>query len=254
MITAIDELITNYAAWLRDKTVLKQIKDWVEITTPYLDRHNDYLQIYVQKKGDCFVLTDDSYTIEDLVMSGCKLDTRKRKELLDITLRGFGVTRKDDQLTIEARAQDFPLKKHSLIQSMLAVNDMFFLASPTIVSIFLEDVTSWLDQSEIRYTPSVKFTGKSGYDHQFEFVIPKSPKQPERVLKIFNRPGRDTAQTMAFSWLDIKNVRPQDAVSYAILNNESQAIPGAVIEALKSYDIMPVLWTERESQVKALAN
>ncbi len=42
----IDLLIDGYWRWLRDKTAIKQLKDWTEITTPYLDRHNDYLQIY----------------------------------------------------------------------------------------------------------------------------------------------------------------------------------------------------------------
>ena len=33
--------------WLKDKTTLREVDgEWVEITTPYLDRHNDALQIY----------------------------------------------------------------------------------------------------------------------------------------------------------------------------------------------------------------
>ncbi len=43
MISEIEELLEAYHSWLRDKTVLRQIDDWVEITTPYLDRHNDYI-------------------------------------------------------------------------------------------------------------------------------------------------------------------------------------------------------------------
>ncbi|WP_418888699.1 DUF1829 domain-containing protein, partial [Methanothrix soehngenii] len=37
----------------------------------------------------------------------------------------------------------------------------------------------------------MKFTGKSGYDHLFDFVIPKSKKRPERILQAINRPSRD---------------------------------------------------------------
>ena len=47
---------------MKDKTVLRQIKDWVEITTPYLDRHNDYLQIYVKRDNSGFILTADGTT------------------------------------------------------------------------------------------------------------------------------------------------------------------------------------------------
>lgn len=42
MINEVQSLLDQYWAWLRDKTTLRQINDWVEITTPYLDRHNDH--------------------------------------------------------------------------------------------------------------------------------------------------------------------------------------------------------------------
>lgn len=79
-------------------------------------------------------------------------------------------------------------------QSTLAVIDLFFLSVPMVGSLFYEDVTAWLDQPDVRYTPNVKFKGKSGFDHLFEFVIPRSRQQPERILQTINRPSRDTAE------------------------------------------------------------
>ena len=56
---------------LRDKSVLREVNDeYVQITTPYLDRHNDYTQIYVRREAGGFVLTDGSETINDLRASG----------------------------------------------------------------------------------------------------------------------------------------------------------------------------------------
>ena len=46
MTEEIQSLLDRYWGWLRDKTTIRQMHDWVEITTPYLDRHNDRLQIY----------------------------------------------------------------------------------------------------------------------------------------------------------------------------------------------------------------
>ena len=47
--TEIKELNSQYFDWLRDNTILREINDdWTEITTPFLDRHNDCLQIYVK--------------------------------------------------------------------------------------------------------------------------------------------------------------------------------------------------------------
>ena len=86
-VVEIEQLLKNYRDWLKDKTTLRQINgSWVEITTPYLDRHNDALQIYARSENSGFVLTDDSYIIHDLEASGCKLDTEKRKDLLLMTL------------------------------------------------------------------------------------------------------------------------------------------------------------------------
>src|SRR5207249_10549061 len=110
-----------------------------------------------------------------------------------MTLNGFGVKLQDQALEVHATVENFPLKKQSLIQAMLAVNDLFDLAKPVVESLFFEDVVSWLDANEIRYTPEVKFTGISGYDHLFNFVIPKSRKQPERIVQAINRPSRESA-------------------------------------------------------------
>ena len=71
MINEIQKLLDQYLVWLRDKTALRQVEGWIEITTPYLDRHNDYLQIYVKRQNGGFILTDDGYTIDDLKLPMC---------------------------------------------------------------------------------------------------------------------------------------------------------------------------------------
>lgn len=246
MISEIQDLLDKYICWLKDKTVLRQIKDWVEITTPYLDRHNDYLQIYVKRDYNGFILTDDGYTIGDLHQSGCELESKKRKSLLGLTLNGFGVKVDNEALVIHASADNFALRKHNLVQAMLAINDLFYLSMPMVASLFLEDVTSWLNMYEVRYTPMVKFTGKSGYDHMFDFVIPASKKYPERILQAINRPKRETAQAFAFSWIDTKDVRPANSLSYAFLNDSDNASVSSVVDALKNYGVHPICWSKRE--------
>ena len=119
-------LIEDYYKWLKDKTTWEQLDSWVEITTPYLDRHNDYVAIYLKQEGNFYMLTDDSYTINDLEQSGCLLDYPKRKKILDITLNGFGIHRNKNELFIKTNHKDFALNKHNLIQAILAVNNMFY--------------------------------------------------------------------------------------------------------------------------------
>jgi hypothetical protein len=250
----IEQLLNQYRAWLKDKTAVREINGaWVEITTPYLDRHNDALQIYARQENSGYVLTDDSYTIHDLEASGCNLNTEKRRDLLAMTLNGFGVKLNADALEVQATAENFPLRKHNLIQAMLAVNDLFYLAQPVVESLFYEDVVAWLDANDIRYTPKVKFTGTSGYDHLFDFVVPKSRKQPERILQAINRPTRETAQSFILAWLDTRQVRAPESRAYALLNDDEQTISGSVLEAFRNWQIQPVPFSHRVDVVAELA-
>lgn len=252
MIGDVQKLLDDYVVWLRDKTLSRTVADWVEITSPFLDRHNDYIQIYAKKSNGSYLLTDDGYTIADLAQSGCKLDSPKRQQLLKMTLNGFGVKLNGESLEVQASPENFALRKHNLVQAMLAVNDMFYLAAPMVSSFFYEDVVSWLDLKDIRYTPHVKLTGNSGFDHFFDFVIPKSRRQPERILKTINRPGRDTTESVAFSWIDTKEVRSPNSRIYALLNDTDMNVSSSVVDALKSYDVHPVVWSRRDEVVAEL--
>ncbi len=253
MIQDIQSLLDAYYVWLKDKTALRQIDRWVEITTPYLDRHNDYVQIYARRANGGFILTDDGYTIEDLEQSGCKLGRGKRQDLLKLTLNGFGVQTEGKALQVHASPDNFAMRKHNLVQAMLAVNDMFYLAVPMVASLFYEDVVTWLDVHDVRYTPKVTFTGKTGYVHSFDFVIPKSRQQPERIIQTINRPNRNTAQAVVLSWIDTKEVRSPDSRAYALLNDSEQTVSPGVVDALRSYDVTPLPWSQREDVREELA-
>ena len=67
------ELVDDYTSWLKDKTNLRQIGEWVEITTPYLNGHNDCIQIYVSAFEGGYILTDNGYTLENIEESGCEI-------------------------------------------------------------------------------------------------------------------------------------------------------------------------------------
>jgi hypothetical protein len=252
MMADIQTLMDQYFHWLRDRTSLQHLGEWTEITTPYLDRHNDYLQIYARQVDGKVLLTDDGYTLRDLEQSGCMLDTPKRKAMLEQTLNGFGVQHEKGKLHVNATPETFPSKKHNLLQAMLAVNDLFYLASPTVASLFVEDVVKWLDEKEIRYIPNAKFTGKSHYDHHFDFVIPKSRKAPERMVNAITRPSKDTMNSFIFRWLDTREARAADSRAIVLLNDESYEVQASLLEAYRAYEVEPVLWSRREQVVDLL--
>jgi hypothetical protein len=170
------------------------------------------------------------------------------------TLNGFGVQLGEGaELEVKATQETFALRKHCLLQAILAVNDLFYIARSNVESFFFEDVALWLDSSDIRYTPKVSFIGHSRYTHQFDFAIPKSRSQPERILRVINNPNKDNAQNTAFSWVDTKESRPPGSVAYAVLNDREHPISDAVSEALTSYEINPLPWSKRDEYRERLA-
>ena len=255
MLAEFHMLKERYFSWLKEKTTLQTLDGWVEITTPFIDRHNDCLQIYATRSEEGYKLTDDGYTIIDLEQNGCPLNTSKRQDLLAMTLRGFGVQvdEKSKELYVKASSENFALRKHSLIQAMLAVNDMFYLASPFVASLFLEDVETWLDTHGIRYFPRVQLTGASGFHHHFDFVIPKSKAHPERVLLGLNRPDRANVERMVFAWEDTKKARAGQATAFVLLNDAELAITDNTLSAFRAYQVNPILWSDRESVREELA-
>ncbi|MAF92891.1 MAG: hypothetical protein CL674_16600 [Bdellovibrionaceae bacterium] len=249
--------VDEYLNWLKRSIRTRDVNGWTEITTPYLDRHNDWIQIYVKETKGIYVLTDDSYTILDLENSGCVLDSPKRKSLLSTTLSGFGVRLNGNALVIEASAEDLPFKKHSLMQAMLAVNDLFYVSRASVDSLFYEDVVYWLEQNNVRYTENVSFTGKSGMSSKFNFVIPKSPKEPERILHLINSPSKSIVQATIFSWEDIKFNRKSDSVLYAMVNDSDESrekVAQKTISPFKNYGIVPILSSEKDLFIDRLAS
>lgn len=242
----IRQLVDEYYDLLKAKTEVKDRGDWIEIETPFLDRHNDFIQIYTQSVDGRFLLTDLGNTIVDLELSGCPINTAKRKEFLETTLRGFGVELVDNELQTRATKDSFGERKHSLIQAVMSVNDMFYTSKQNAANFFLEDVGLWLDAENIRYTSRISLNGKSHFYHRFDYVIAGDRNVPERILKVINNPNRDSVSSLAFSWLDTRDNRAANAKAFAILNDTEKKVSDTACEALISYGIEPVFWSSKE--------
>ncbi len=248
-----EAIIREYLTWLKTGLSVAKVGDGVcEITTPFLDRHNDHLQIYLFQENGNYVLSDDGYTLSNLEMSGVDLSLPKRQRILKTILQGFGVSVVEGALRVEVHRSNLPRRKHNLIQAMLSVNDMFVMAREQVLSLFREDVEQFLRANEVRFTAMIKLAGRSGFDHTFDFVIPPSPKAPERLLRAINRPTRDTATAYIFAWNDTREVRAEGTEAYAILNDEERKPSGDLLRAFRTYQIQPVLWSQRERYIDVL--
>lgn len=251
-LTLSENLVQSYLTWLKAKITVKDVGGVVEITTPFLDRHNDRLQIFVKSDGTDLLLSDGGYICSDLTLSGVDLQSDRRQSILHGILNGFGVRLDGESLTTKATVSSFPQRKHALIQAMLTVNDMFMTARSAVVSLFVDEVQEFLRMLEVRYVSSIHLIGKSGFSHRFSFVIPASRSSPERLLEPVNAPDRNRIESLLFSWNDTREMREPDSVLYALLNDSERNVTPAVFGALEEYGVRPLLWSHRHQFTQEL--
>jgi len=248
-----DQLKKSYIDWLKERISIDDLDGVLQITSPYLDVNNDRLQIYVINEKDAIKLSDGGHVINELEMLGCYIaNSKRRQSLFKLILNKFGVQQLGNELFVYANLENFAQKKHFLLQAMLSVNDMFMTTRENVTSIFLEEVERFLTSHDIRFSDNIAFTGKSGFTHNFDFVIPKYGKAPERIIKAINNPQRDTAQSLIFSWNETKETRKSKAIMYAFLNDDERTVSNTVITAFEQYGIKTVRWSDKNQYIEEL--
>jgi hypothetical protein len=122
----ISKLLLSYIDWMREQYNVSFIDNVSVITTPFLNRHNDHIRIYVSKDlYEKFTLTDGGDTLGDLKASGWEPNTEKGKQLLRQVLHGVGVELLEgDVIGTSTNQDDFSRKMHNLIQAILTVHNL----------------------------------------------------------------------------------------------------------------------------------
>lgn len=244
------QVINDYLKWIKDNTIVKAIAEGkiCSISTPFLDRHNDHLDIYLFKNNGTIRLTDNGYTLADLKMSGFEINTPKRESILKTALNGFGVKMNNtDELFVDATVHNIGQKKHYLLQAILAVNDMFNLSQETVHSLFKEDVELYLRTNNIFFSKDIKLTGKSGFDHNIDFLIPASKSKPERLIKTINSVKKDSILSSIMAFNDINQTRETKTKNYVVYNDVEKEVSKDVIGALDNYGVQHIPWSNKEA-------
>ena len=254
--TKTDDFITKYLDWIKHNSSQTVIGDYSEITTPFVDAHNDQIQFYITKTDNGYLLTDDGYVINDLEMCGCDVKSKKRKQMMMQIAESIGVTIKDSCIIVEANEGDIARKQHIMIQAILKISDMFLTTSSRIKGLFMEEVQEFFVANDIRNTPSIMLMGHSGLSHQFDFVIPASRKMPERVITTINTPTKQAVESALFAWNDVAKTRKggNGSQGYIILNDKKKKPNNELFNAIQNYDLKAVPWTDRDAYITELAS
>lgn len=239
----IQKMIDSYISWLKSEITVEQYGEYYEITTPFLDNANDYIQFYIKQEGDQVFFTDDGATIANLNMCGIQIRGQRQKYLEQI-LRQYGLKNKNGELTMTASITDFAQKKHIYIQALLRIDDMISLSRSRVASVFIDDVLEFFNQREFVYSKDIQFTGKSGFLHTYDFLIPHSKVKPERCCQAINSPSKSNMENILFSWIDTKATRTEDSQLIVLLNDQIP-IPKGVADGFNNYNVKMIEWSKR---------
>ena len=239
-------LLDSHRNWLSGNTTFTVVDDYVEINLPFLNRHNDYIQVYLVKKGNNYTLSDDGETIDDLKSYGLEFKTANRQRLLRSALIGFRVENDNGILKVDATAEDFGFKLNRLIQAILAVNELLTLARPIQPSNFQFTVEDWLKENNVQFHGSKNIVGKSGLNHSFDFTIVSPSNNQSQMVKLVDNPSLDNARKVAFTSVDIRQEFTDDTELVAILNDRDHRNIKPFSRVLSRYDIETVQWSIRE--------
>lgn len=250
----LEDLKEQYFSWLRDNYQSEQISNNIQrISTPFLDRNNDFTEIYIVKQNDgTYKITDDSYIINELEFSGFKFSPKRRETLNRILLSFNASINENNEIFTIATESDIVIKKHMLINCLIKVSDLFNLKEDTVKSLFLEDVQMLLDKHNVRYIENFTLSGRSHLSYQFDFAIPKTPNAPQRIIRAINNIDITQAKLLIFTWEDTKLTRQPNSTFIPIINNINKPISDKVLTCLKEYSIYPIQWSNIENDIDKL--
>lgn len=246
----IQKMIDDYANWLKSEITVAKVGEYYELTTPYLDRFNDYFQIYIMQEPDGrMTLTDDGYVIGNLISSGMSFKVNsRRKIMLDRILQNFSLRLDGNAIVTSATASDFPQKKHQIVQAMMSIDDMFELSAENVKNFFVEDIETFFNANEIFFSRDFSLLGKTGSIYTYEFHFQRDRNFPERFCKAINKVNESKRNLTIFNWIDTQEKRNNEGELIVMLNDEN-SINDADIAAFKTYSIKPVLFSKRQESI-----
>lgn len=242
----IQKYINDYTEWLKSEIAFAKMGEYYEITTPFLDPCNDYLQLYVLQKDNEVYFSDDGMTINNLEMYGLQLTPARKKQLKEIANQ-FGVKIDNKELLMKAPVNEFPKRKHLFLQAMLRISDMYMTSRSRATSYFIDDILKFFKENEIYGSENVQFTGKSGFSHNYDFLFPRTKRKPERLCLAINNPNRTSMSSALFAWDDTRQTRQKDSKLIVILNDKNTISENVEI-GFQNYDSDIIKWSERKSK------
>lgn len=243
-------LIDNYLDWYKNKITFKQLECAEQIITPYLNHLNDRISIFIEIRPDNSIkLSDDGVTFNEIELMSLNIKTKTRQRVIKDIIKKYTLDLDDNGIlsTIATQIEDFPQKKHNLIQGILSLYDLLYTKHTNVVNIFKEEVLDFLFEHEFGGNTNVKFTGESGIDYLIDYSLGATKSRPNTLIKFQNNVKFINVTEQTFIALDLKNEPSlsQHGFKYVMIIGDNK-VPEKAIQAAEAYNIEIIPFQEEE--------
>ncbi len=216
----------EYSEWLKVRLRTVHRGEATVLTTPFLDPFNDGIRVFVEPHGAELLLHDNGDTLENLQCLGIRIESSERRQALTArALAGCAARMQQGRIEVTATLANLPQRVHYLVTAVARMNDLWMSAAPHRFTDFYETVVEFFDAQNVRYLSNISIPGRT-VEHPMDFAI-ALPRGGERLIKLVGNPTPQTAKIISFTWIDIKDARP-NAERVVLVNDTVQ--PGSLDE------------------------
>lgn len=116
----VTEKLEEYIDWFKVETSVRKLGEYYEISVPFLDKNNDYIQFYMKFQNTEILFTDGGETINALKMDGSFCNEEKQQNINTI-LQQHHVYLAEDEFQLSVAVDKFVIGMHEFLQCMIEI-------------------------------------------------------------------------------------------------------------------------------------
>lgn len=183
------------------------VNGFVRIRTPYLYPDGDFIDLYLKKKEDDYILTDLGETLRWLRMQTVSIKrTEKQEELIRDTLSTFKVEKYRGMLILRfSKKEEIAAAVTDLSQAVFRISDIWFTFKTKTFKSIVDKVAKFLGEQNIKFETNKQFDGLSGRKRKVDFYIKSTDH--ESLIDVLSTASKSSANTRSDSvytvWSDL---------------------------------------------------
>ena len=231
----------------------REQKGKVTILTPIEYPDGDYVELFVIKEGDNYIITDLAETIATLASFNFVLKAApKRFKLFQQILKVHGIHYFEGELRVPFQNEkELPYVLTRLTQAIIQVSDLLFTMRYGAGTSFREEVEEYFVEREIKFEPNYRVIGRSGQAYSIDFYIEK--RKPLLIQTISS--GSSGYADILISktvrmWYDLLRVDGRYRYT-SLLDDSTDVWKPAHFEILSDLSSV-IVWSEREKLLELM--